>query len=153
MWCRWSTIIPNFITLCCAITAEWNLRCMVEKRTIMIRKSRVLGTSLMRTMDVALLYLRLFTGGVVLLHNVGKMQTYNEIIEGYPPLLFDSPTLTFGAFTVAEVAFAMMIMCGLWVRFAAFMMALGMFLSIFVATLNEQLNPINPFVISDKAGI
>ena len=98
----------------------------------MIRKSRVLGTSLMRTMDVALLYLRLFMGGVVLLHNVGKMQTYNEIIEGFPALLFDSPTLTFGAFTVAEVAFAMMIMCGLWVRFAAFMMALGMFLSIFV---------------------
>ena len=60
------------------------------------------------------------------------MQTYNEIIEGFPALLFDSPTLTFAVFTIAEVAFAMLIMCGLWVRFAAFLMALGMFLSIFV---------------------
>ena len=85
-----------------------------------------------RRTDVALLYLRLFIGGVVLLHNIGKMQTYNEIIEGYPALLFDSPTLTFAVFSIAEVAFAMMIMCGLWVRFASFLMALGMFLSIFV---------------------
>ena len=83
-------------------------------------------------MDIALLYLRLFVGGVVLLHNVGKLQTYNEIIEGYPALLFDSPTLTFAVFSILEVAFSMMIMCGLWVRFSSFLMALGMFLSIFV---------------------
>lgn len=85
-----------------------------------------------RRVDAALLYLRLFIGGVVLLHNIGKMQTYNEIIEGFPALLFDSPTVTFAVFTIVEVAFAMMIMCGLWVRFASFLMALGMFLSIFV---------------------
>ena len=85
-----------------------------------------------RRMDAALLYLRLFTGCVVLLHNIGKLQTYNEIINGYPPLLFDSPTLSFALFSILEVAFAMMIMCGLWVRFSSFLMALGMFLSIFV---------------------
>ena len=85
-----------------------------------------------RRKDISLLYLRLFIGGVVLLHNIGKLQTYNEIINGYPALLFDSPTLTFAVFSIIEVAFAMMIMCGLWVRFASFLMALGMFLSIFV---------------------
>ena len=85
-----------------------------------------------RRMDISLLYLRLFIGGVVLLHNVGKLQTYNEIINGYPALLFDSPTLTFAVFSIIEVAFAMMIMCGLWVRFSSFLMALGMCLSIFV---------------------
>ncbi len=98
----------------------------------MTRKSITLIANTMRRIDVALLYLRLFVGGVVLLHNIGKMQTYNEIIEGFPALLFDSPTLTFGVFTITEVAFAMLIMCGLWVRFASFLMALGMFLSIFV---------------------
>ena len=85
-----------------------------------------------RRKDISLLYLRLFIGGVVLLHIIGKLQTYNEIINGYPALLFDSPTLTFAVFSIIEVAFAMMIMCGLWVRFASFLMALGMFLSIFV---------------------
>lgn len=102
----------------------------------MTRKVTTLSTistaTARRRTDIALLFLRLFIGGVVLLHNIGKMQTYNEIIEGFPALLFDSPTLTFAVFTIAEVAFAMLIMCGLWVRFAAFLMALGMFLSIFV---------------------
>ncbi len=98
----------------------------------MTRKSTTLIRAQGRRIDIALLYLRLFVGGVVLLHNIGKMQTYNEIIEGYPALLFGSPTFTFGVFTITEVAFAMMLMCGLWVRFAAFLMALGMFLSIFV---------------------
>ncbi|MBE6210764.1 MAG: DoxX family protein [Rikenellaceae bacterium] len=102
----------------------------------MTRKGTTLSTistaTARRRTDIALLFLRLFIGGVVLLHNIGKMQTYNEIIEGFPALLFDSPTLTFAVFTIAEVAFAMLIMCGLWVRFAAFLMALGMFLSIFV---------------------
>ena len=98
----------------------------------MIRKRVSFAVSQQRRMDIALLYLRLFVGGVVLLHNVGKLQTYNEIIDGYPALLFDSPTLTFAVFSILEVVFAMMIMIGLWVRFSSFLMALGMFLSIFV---------------------
>lgn len=98
----------------------------------MIRKRVTFAVSQQRRMDMALLYLRLFVGGVVLLHNIGKLQTYNEIIDGYPALLFDSPTLTFAVFSILEVAFAMMIMSGLWVRFSSFLMALGMFLSIFV---------------------
>lgn len=98
----------------------------------MIRKRVTFAVSQQRRMDMALLYLRLFVGGVVLLHNIGKLQTYNEIIDGYPALLFDSPTLTFAVFSILEVVFAMMIMIGLWVRFSSFLMALGMFLSIFV---------------------
>lgn len=98
----------------------------------MVRKNSSSATALRQKADIAILYLRLFMGGVTLLHNIGKMQTYNEIIEGYPALLFDSPTITFAIFTIVEVAFAMMIMSGLWVRFASFLMALGMFLSIFV---------------------
>ena len=98
----------------------------------MTRKQTTSAITSRRNSDIANLYLRLFIGGVVLLHNIGKMQTYNEIIDTFPSLLFDSPTLTFAVFTIAEVAFAMMIMCGLWIRFASFLMALGMFLSIFV---------------------
>ena len=98
----------------------------------MVRKSPNPIAVQHRRTDFALLYLRLFIGGVVLLHNIGKLQTYNEIIDGYPALLFDSPTLTFAVFSILEVAFAMLIMCGLWVRFSSFLMALGMFLSIFV---------------------
>ena len=66
------------------------------------------------------------------MHNVGKLQTYNEIIDSYPALLFGSSPATFAIFSICETLFAVMIMCGFMVRFAAFVMALGMFLSLFV---------------------
>lgn len=87
----------------------------------------------MRDTDAALLFLRLFIGGIVLLHNIGKLQDYDEIIDSYPALLFDSPQVTFTAFSILECLFAVMIITGFKVRFAAFIMSLGMFLSIFVA--------------------
>ena len=37
-----------------------------------------------RCMDWAVLYLRLFTGAMMLFHNIGKIQNYNEIISSYP---------------------------------------------------------------------
>lgn len=81
---------------------------------------------------MALLFLRLFTGGIVLMHNIGKLQDYNEIIDSYPALLFDSPQVTFVVFSILESLFATMIILGCKLRFASFIMALGMFLSIFV---------------------
>lgn len=86
-----------------------------------------------RHLDIAVLYMRMFIGCIILLHNVGKLQTYDRIIDSYPSLLFGSPTVTFAVFTICECVFAVMIMIGFWTRFAAFMMTLGMFLSIFVA--------------------
>ena len=41
-----------------------------------------------RSTDWAVLYLRLFLGGMILLYNIGNIQNYNEIIDSYPPLLF-----------------------------------------------------------------
>ena len=37
-----------------------------------------------RHMDWAVLYMRLFAGGMMLFHNIGKMQDYNEIVNSYP---------------------------------------------------------------------
>ena len=35
-------------------------------------------------MDWAVLYLRLFLGSIMLFHNIGKIQNYNELISPYP---------------------------------------------------------------------
>lgn len=79
-----------------------------------------------RCMDWAVLYLRLFIGGVMLFHNIGKMQDYNEIVNSYPslPLLGSSGVFVIAA--VAEVLLSVLIMMGVWVRFSAFLMALGL---------------------------
>lgn len=81
-----------------------------------------------RCMDWAVLYLRLFTGAMMLFHNIGKIQNYNEIINSYPSLLYINPPAVFVIGTLIEVVAAVLIILGLWVRAAALVMALGILL-------------------------
>ena len=81
-----------------------------------------------RCMDWAVLYMRLFTGAMMLFHNIGKIQNYNEIIDSYPALLHIGPAAVFVIVTVVEVLLAVLIIMGVRVRAAAFVMALGILL-------------------------
>ena len=85
-----------------------------------------------RYIDRAILFLRLFVGALITLHIIDKLQTYNFVLTGYPALLFESSGATFIIFTFLEALFAVMLICGYATRFAAFIMALGMFVEIFV---------------------
>jgi putative oxidoreductase len=85
-----------------------------------------------RFIDRAILFLRLFVGVLITLHIIDKLQTYNFVLTGYPALLFDSSLATFVIFTLLEAVFALMIIVGYGTRFAAFIMALGMFVEIFI---------------------
>lgn len=83
-----------------------------------------------RYMDWAVLYMRMFAGGMMLLHNIGKMQNYNELISTYPSLLFINSAATFTIVAVAEVLLSVLIIIGLWVRMAALGMALGILMAL-----------------------
>lgn len=85
-----------------------------------------------RYIDRAILFLRLFAGVLISLHIIGKLQTYNFVLTGYPALLFNSSWATFVIFTGLEAIFAVMLILGYGTRFAAFIMALGMFVEIFI---------------------
>ena len=52
----------------------------------MYGKSGVSGGTSARTgrMDVAVLYMRLFIGAVLMLHVIGKLQEYNASVSGFP---------------------------------------------------------------------
>lgn len=82
-----------------------------------------------RCMDWAVLYLRLFTGGMMLFHSIGKIQNYNEIINSYPSLLYINSAAVFVVVTVVEVLLSVLIIMGLWVRMSAFLMSLGILLA------------------------
>lgn len=69
-----------------------------------------------RHMDWAVLYMRLFAGGMMLFHNIGKMQDYNEIVNSYPSFASVGSAATFVVVTVAEVLLAVAIIMGIWVR-------------------------------------
>lgn len=97
----------------------------------MITKIATLMQKYRRT-DQAILCLRLFVAALLALHVIGKLQRYNVMINGYPPLLGNDPVLTFVLFNIIESACAVMIAVGFWTRFAAFILALGAIVDIFV---------------------
>lgn len=90
----------------------------------MIRKlSKILAHY--RNMDRALLFARLFMGAMLGAHVGWKIWDYEFLISGYPALLFGSSVGSFVVFTAIEALCALLFVCGLWVRFAAFIMLLG----------------------------
>ena len=81
-----------------------------------------------RRMDWAVFYMGLFTGAMMLFHNIGKIQNYNEIISSYPSPLYINPPAVFVIVRVAEALLAVLIIMGLWVRMSALVMSLGILL-------------------------
>ncbi len=81
-----------------------------------------------RHMDWAVLYMRLFAGGMMLFHNIGKRQDYNEIVNSYPSFASAGSAATFVVVTVAEVLLAVAIIMGIWVRMSALILSLGILL-------------------------
>ena len=67
-------------------------------------------------------------GGFDAVHNIGKIQNYNEIISSYPSPLYINPPAVFVIVTVAEALLAVLIIMGLWVRMSALVMSLGILL-------------------------
>lgn len=82
-----------------------------------------------RYMDWAVLYMRLFAGAMMLFHNIGKIQDYNEIIGSYPAVPPLGAAATFVVVTIAEVVLAVLIILGIRVRMAALLMTLGIVLA------------------------
>ena len=87
--------------------------------------------------DVAILFLRLFIGGVMLLHIVGKMQVYDNILLTYHRILGLDAATSFAVKTILEGLFAAMIILGVATRFASAMMLIVVAMSIAEALLND----------------
>lgn len=83
-----------------------------------------------RSCAMAILFLRLFIGAVMLLHIIGKMQTYDNLVLEYPSLLGLSASTTLSLSIIFQAAFATLIMIGVATRFVALAMMVVTFLSI-----------------------
>ena len=78
-------------------------------------------------MDWAVLYMRLFAGGMMFFHNIGKIQDYNEIVNSYPSFAFAGSPAVFVIVSLVEVELATGKFLGCWVgvRASAIVMAAG----------------------------
>lgn len=90
-----------------------------------------------RHMDWAVLYMRLFAGGMMFFHNIGKIQDYNEIVNSYPSFAFLGSAAVFVIASIVEVLLATLIIMGLRVRTAAILMALGILLALLMGYAGE----------------
>ena len=105
-----------------------------------MKTSKNISVTQNRRSDVAILFLRLFIGGVMLLHIIGKLQDYDNLLLTYHHLLgFDAAT-SFAIITILEGVFAVMIMLGVATRFASAMMIIVAVMSIAEALLDENPN-------------
>lgn len=86
--------------------------------------------SQMRSCAMAILFLRLFIGAVMLLHIIGKMQTYDNLVLEYPSILGFSPATSLALSMIVQGVFAAMIMIGVATRFVSLAMMMLTLLSI-----------------------
>ena len=83
--------------------------------------------SQLRNASRAILFLRIFIGGVMMLHVIGKMQTYDNLVLEYPSVLGLSSATTLAITMLFQSLFAALIVIGVATRFVS--------LAMFVVTL------------------
>ncbi len=74
--------------------------------------------------SVAILFLRMFIGGVMLMHILGNLQDYDIVVGTYPSILGMSGPTSLATATMVEGLLAVMIILGFGTRPAAVAMAI-----------------------------
>ena len=88
--------------------------------------------SQLRNSSRAILFLRIFIGGVMMLHVIGKMQTYSNLVLEFPSVLGLSSATTLSITILFQSLFAALIVIGVATRFVSAVM--------FVVTLLSAVN-------------
>lgn len=83
-------------------------------------------------LDGALLFLRLFAGGMMFTHGWAKLSSFGDLSETFPDPLGVSSTLSLVLILLAEVGGSMLLIFGLMTRLATLPLIFGMLMAIFV---------------------
>ena len=88
--------------------------------------------------DRAILFLRIFIAAVMLLHIIGKMQNYDNVVLSFPSLLdFNRPT-SLALSIIFEAAMAAMIGIGIGTRLSALLMFITSLVTLFDIALQAE---------------
>ena len=93
-----------------------------------------------RPCDMAILFLRIFIGGVMLLHIVGKLQDYDNYVLGFQSILGLSQATSFAVTILFEGLFAAMIIMGVGTRVASLLMVVVSAVALWEAFLEGMLS-------------
>ena len=88
--------------------------------------------------DRAILFLRIFIAAVMLLHIIGKLQNYDNVVLTFPSLLdFNRPT-SLALSIIFEAAMAAMIGIGIGTRLSALLMFITSLVTLFQIALQAE---------------
>ena len=88
--------------------------------------------------DRAILFLRIFIAAVMLLHIIGKLQNYDNVVLAYPSLLgFNSPT-SLALSIIFEGTMAAMIAIGIGTRLSSLLMFITSLVTLFEIALQAD---------------
>lgn len=88
--------------------------------------------------DRAILFLRIFIAALMLLHIIGKMQNYDNVVLTFPSLLdFNRPT-SLALSIIFEAAMAAMIAIGIGTRLSALLMFITSLVTLFDIALQAE---------------
>ena len=88
--------------------------------------------------DRAILFLRIFIAAVMLLHIIGKLQNYDNVVLTFPSLLdFNRPT-SLALSIIFEAAMAAMIAIGIGTRLSALLMFITSLVTLFQIALQAE---------------
>lgn len=85
-----------------------------------------------RYSNLALLVLRLFVGGMMLVHGVAKLENFTALREGFPDPIGMGATASLVMIILVEVGCSLMVITGLLTRFAAIPLIFSMCVAAFL---------------------
>ncbi len=86
-----------------------------------------------RWFDLAILFMRIFVGAMMLTHGIGKLQDYNAIVNAFPDPLGIGSATSFTLITLTEVGCSALLIMGLMTRLSTMPLIVGMFVATFIA--------------------
>lgn len=99
------------------------------------RLYRFLSTE--RWSDSAVFFMRIFIGVMMLVHGIAKINNYEMLFANFPDPLGIGSSASLILITAIETVCPLLIIIGLFVRPAAFILGLGMFFATFMAIPGE----------------
>jgi putative oxidoreductase len=90
-----------------------------------------------RWSDSAVFFMRIFVGVLMLIHGIGKINNYEMLFATFPDPLGIGSATSLGLMIGAETLCSLLLIVGLFVRPAAAVLAVGMFVASFLAVPGE----------------
>ncbi|MBR5532507.1 MAG: DoxX family protein [Bacteroidales bacterium] len=90
------------------------------------KKYRLLKYSFKAEVNIAILFLRVFVGIMMMTHAIDKIENFSNIAEGFPTPFGINAWVGLTLITIVEFACSVMLIVGFFTRLAAFILMLGM---------------------------